>query len=125
MDKYYRHWDIPEQELAFMQILDRIAVVALAAVLLAAPPAVAQQDAQALHVRSLAATCANCHGTEGQAHPDGAVPSLSGMPGMHLKTRFREFRDGKRPATVMHQLAKGYTDEQIDAIAAYFAGQKK
>jgi sulfide dehydrogenase cytochrome subunit len=37
----------------------------------------------------------------------------------------REFRDGKRSATVMHQLAKGYTDEQIDAIAAYFAAQPK
>ena len=36
----------------------------------------------------------------------------------------RAFRDGKRPATVMHQLAKGYSDAQIDALAGYFAAQK-
>jgi cytochrome c553 len=34
------------------------------------------------------------------------------------------FREGKRPATIMHQLVKGYTPAQIDAIAAYFAAQK-
>ena len=32
---------------------------------------------------------------------------------------------GARPATVMHQLAKGYSDAQIEVIAAYFAAQKK
>ena len=37
----------------------------------------------------------------------------------------RAFRDGQRPATVMHQIAKGYTDPQIDAIAAWFAAQKR
>ena len=34
-----------------------------------------------------------------------------------------EFKDGKRPATIMHQIAKGYTDEQIRLIAGYFAAQ--
>jgi cytochrome c553 len=37
----------------------------------------------------------------------------------------RAFRDGKRPATVMHQIAKGYTDTQIDAIAAWYAAQPR
>jgi cytochrome c553 len=37
----------------------------------------------------------------------------------------RAFRDGSRPATVMHQIAKGYTDAQIDAMAAWFAAQKR
>jgi cytochrome c553 len=36
----------------------------------------------------------------------------------------RAFRDGKRPATIMHQIAKGYTDAQIDAVAEHFARQK-
>ena len=35
------------------------------------------------------------------------------------------FKRGKRPATVMHQIAKGYSDAQIDALAAYFAAQQK
>ena len=38
--------------------------------------------------------------------------------------RMNEFRDGKRPATIMHQIAKGYTPEQVDVIAAWFAAQK-
>jgi sulfide dehydrogenase cytochrome subunit len=36
----------------------------------------------------------------------------------------RDFRDGKRPATVMHQQAKGYTDAQFELLAAYFAAVK-
>jgi sulfide dehydrogenase cytochrome subunit len=98
--------------------------LALAAAALASHPALAQ-DAKALQVRSLAATCAHCHGTDGRAHPDSAVASIAGMPRPYLATQLRDFRDGKRSATVMHQIAKGYTDEQIDSIAAYFAAQSK
>jgi cytochrome subunit of sulfide dehydrogenase len=36
-----------------------------------------------------------------------------------------EFRDGKRPATIMHQIARGYTDAQLKAIAGHFAAQPK
>jgi sulfide dehydrogenase cytochrome subunit len=97
-------------------------VVAVAA--LTSQPALAQ-DARALNVRALAATCAHCHGTDGRAHPDSAIASLAGMPRSYLATQMRDFRDGKRSATVMHQLAKGYTDEQIESIAAYFAAQRK
>ena len=45
------------------------------------------------------------------------------MPAATLAQSMRDFRDGKRPATLMHQLAKGYSDEQIDLMAAYFASQ--
>jgi cytochrome c553 len=37
----------------------------------------------------------------------------------------QDFKAGRKPATIMHQLAKGYSDDQIQAIAAYFAAQKK
>jgi cytochrome c553 len=37
----------------------------------------------------------------------------------------RAFRDGKRPATVMHQIAKGYSDAQIEAMASWFAAQPR
>ena len=37
----------------------------------------------------------------------------------------RAFRDGQRPATVMHQIAKGYSDAQIEAIAGWYAAQKR
>jgi cytochrome c553 len=35
------------------------------------------------------------------------------------------FRSGKRQATIMHQLAKGYTDDEIARLGAYFASQKR
>jgi sulfide dehydrogenase cytochrome subunit len=38
--------------------------------------------------------------------------------------KLQEFRTGNKPATIMHQLSKGYTDEQIALIAGWFAEQK-
>jgi len=69
----------------------------------------------------LAANCANCHGTTGNAK--GAMPSLAGQQKAQIVEQMKAFRDGKRPATIMHQLAKGYTDPQIEAIADHFSRQ--
>jgi cytochrome subunit of sulfide dehydrogenase len=77
------------------------------------------QDAQ-----QLAAPCAICHGTDGRAVTKDMVP-LAGLPREHIASQMRAFRDGQRPATVMHQIAKGYTDAQIDAMAAWFSAQKR
>jgi cytochrome subunit of sulfide dehydrogenase len=74
--------------------------------------------------RNLAAACAICHGSEGRAVTKDVIP-LAGLPREHIATQMRAFRDGQRPATVMHQIAKGYTDAQIDAMAAWFAAQKR
>jgi sulfide dehydrogenase cytochrome subunit len=79
------------------------------------------QDVQTLRSRSLAATCAQCHGTDGHAGAGALVPGLAGMPAATLAERMRSFRDGRRPGTLMPQLAKGYSDAQIDQLAAYFA----
>jgi len=84
-------------------------------------PAVFAQDSNA---RNLAAGCAICHGTEGHAVTKD-VTTLAGIPQDHLAKQLRDFRDGKRPATVMHQIAKGYTDAQIETMAAWFASQKR
>lgn len=46
------------------------------------------------------------------------------MPANKMVESLREFKDGKRQATVMHQLAKGLSDEQIKTLADYFAAQK-
>ena len=72
--------------------------------------------------RNLAAACANCHGTNGMSVQ--GMPNLAGQQRTYLVQQMQDFRTGKRPATIMHQLAKGYTDEQIEALAAYFAAQK-
>jgi cytochrome c553 len=93
-----------------------------AATVLSALPAIAQ-DTQG---RNLAAPCAICHGTDGRsATKDSPLIPLAGLPRDHIATQMRAFRDGKRPATVMHQLSKGYTDAQIDAIAGWFAAQRR
>jgi cytochrome c553 len=84
----------------------------------------AQPAAASLQLRSLAATCAACHGTDGRAVEDAGIKSLRGLDKAYIVTQLNAFRDGSRPATVMHQLAKGYTPEQIDQLAAYFAAAK-
>ena len=101
--------------------------IALAAIATAAawPGLAAAQDAQALHVASLAATCANCHGTQGRAAEGSAVPGLAGVPREQTVAQLKAFKAGTRPATIMHQLAKGYSDAQIEQLATYFAAQKK
>ena len=91
----------------------------LAALLgLAAPVCFAQDTTLG---RNLAATCANCHGTNGQTRD--VVPGLAGVPAANIVAAMAEFKAGTRSATVMHQIAKGYTDDQVRLIAAYFAAQ--
>ena len=92
----------------------------VAALLLTALPIHAQDNA-----RNMAAGCAICHGTQGKPAPGAPVIPLAGLPRDHIAAQMRAFRDGQRPATVMHQIAKGYSDAQIDAMAAWFAAQKR
>ncbi|MEZ5653815.1 MAG: c-type cytochrome [Burkholderiaceae bacterium] len=72
--------------------------------------------------RYLAATCANCHGTNGKAIGDGA--RLAGLPADSIVKSMTQFSEGKKSATIMDQIAKGFTPEQIRLIADYFAAQK-
>lgn len=72
--------------------------------------------------RNLAATCTSCHGTNGVS--EGDIKSLAGVPKADIVTKLQDFKSGREAGTVMPQLAKGYTDEQIDLIAGWFAAQK-
>lgn len=91
---------------------------ALAFSLLAAGMVHAASDAETqLKAASLSATCAACHGTEGNGAAGSAVSGLSNLTAEYIKTNMIWFKTGQRPATIMHQLSKGYTDEQIDIIA--------
>ena len=78
--------------------------------------------ATAAHARNLAATCANCHGTNGNARGD--MKPLAGVPADKLIATMADYKAGNLPATIMHQIAKGYTDDQIKLIAGYFAAQQ-
>jgi len=89
--------------------------------LLLAQPVAAASDANALRTEAMAATCAACHGTAGVPMPQAAVPGLAGLPRSYFVEQMAAFKAGRREATVMHQLAKGYSDAQIDELAGYFA----
>jgi len=95
-----------------------------AALALAAAVAVpvAAQD-QATYARSLAANCFACHGTDGRS-VGGIPPSIAGQNKDYMLQVMKDYKANKRPATVMHQQARGYTDEQLELIAVYFAGMK-
>lgn len=100
-----------------MSTRSRVPIAACLLLLSCAVPA-AEQPSTA--ERSLAATCFTCHGTDGRSA--GGVPSsLAGRDRAELAQQMKAFKAGTRPATVMHQIAKGYTDAQIEQIAAYFA----
>lgn len=74
--------------------------------------------------RNLAATCANCHGTNGKAVPGAGMDSLAGESKTKLLQKLADFKSGDKPASIMHQISKGYSDEQLALIADYFEAQK-
>jgi cytochrome subunit of sulfide dehydrogenase len=88
------------------------------------PPAFAASNLTPLGVRSMAATCSACHGTNGVS-AGGAIVGLAGMNKEYFVTQMKLFREGKREATLMHQIARGYTDAETNAMADYFAAQKR
>ncbi|WP_200841104.1 c-type cytochrome [Geminicoccus flavidas] len=67
-----------------------------------------------------AASCSGCHGPAGT---EGPVPSLLGRPAAETVAAMAAFRTGQREATVMDRIAKGFTDDEIRAIADWLAGQ--
>jgi cytochrome c553 len=96
----------------------RVALVFAAALALAPFASQAQGDTAG---RDLAAACAMCHGTNGHSKDE----PLAGMRKDELVRKVSSFRSGDKPATVMHQIAKGYTDREIQLIAEYFSAQKR
>jgi cytochrome c553 len=75
-----------------------------------------------LEVRSLAASCAGCHGTDGHSLPGSSIPSLAGLSTTYFISRMRTFRtDATLARSVMAQIAKGYDEQQVRDLAEYFA----
>ncbi len=87
----------------------------------AAPPAptFAAANLSERGVRAMVANCAPCHGTNGKAAAASSVAGLAGRG--DIAEAMKAFKGGKRDATLMTQIAKGYSDAEIDAMAAYFA----
>ena len=86
-----------------------IAVIAAATVAWAEPPAGA-------------VSCSGCH--PASARVASPVPRLNGLDRAAIVRAMQEFRSGQRTGTVMDRIAKGFTDEEIQAIAAWYATQR-
>ncbi len=101
--------------------MNRFVLAAAAVLATGIVPAVAQEA----DGRLLALSCTNCHGPGGKS--PGDIPSIAGRSEDYIKNALVDFRDGKRSgakATVMGRLAKGYTDDEIAAVAKYIATLK-
>lgn len=75
------------------------------------------QTADQLYKRSLAATCANCHGTDGKGVVDGGMPLINNLTSEQMLAKLKAYKSGALEGTIMPQLAKGYSDEQLTTIA--------
>lgn len=75
------------------------------------------------HIRTLAASCAACHGTNGNS--TGGTPVLAGLERNHFVLQMQAFRSGTRASTVMQHHAKGLLEAEIEQLADYFAAQPR
>ena len=75
------------------------------------------QTADQLYKRGLAATCANCHGTDGKGVVDGGMPLINNLTSEQMLGKLKAYKSGALEGTIMPQIAKGYTDEQLITIA--------
>ena len=104
-----------------MKMNKRHATIMITAILLSFTSGCATR-AVSNHSRNMAASCAACHGTNGNSV--GGAPVLAGMDKTHFVTQMKNLKSGARPATVMHQHAKGYSDEEIEMLASFYSAQK-
>jgi cytochrome c553 len=99
----------------------KTAILVLASCLIALLGVATANAADARVARDLSASCAACHGTEGRSV--GKFAALAGQDAAKLVESLEAFRDGTRTASVMHQHAKGYTDEEFALIADFYSRQ--
>ena len=89
--------------------------VALAFVMLSAA-------AQGVDAPTGAASCSGCHAANPRV--ETAVPLLNGRPAADTTSQMIAFKAGQRPGTIMGRIAKGYSEDEIRAIAAWYEAQK-
>ena len=76
-------------------------------------------------VQSMAAACSMCHGTNGRPAAGSSVAALAARPRDEIVQSMAQFRAGTKPATIMHQIARGYSDAEVAALADYFSRQAR
>ena len=100
----------------------RSSVILAGAALAASVWASSAAQANELQVKVWAAACATCHGTNGNSV--GAMVRLAGADAKATLESLLAHKRGERKGTIMHQIARGYSDEQLAQIANYFAAQR-
>jgi cytochrome subunit of sulfide dehydrogenase len=88
-----------------------------AAVAAQTPPAPAAAAPAAGRV--LVATCTGCHGQNGKSA--GAIPTLAGQSETQIRQAMLDYKNDRRAGTMMNRHAKGFSDEEIGAIAREIA----
>lgn len=79
------------------------------------------------HVQILAASCAICHGTNGNSVDDnsvGGIPTLAGLDKAHFTKQMLKFMADDYASTVMYRQTKGLTIEEINQLGQYFSEQR-
>ena len=82
----------------------------------------ASNAAMAADAPAGAASCSGCHA--GSARVETPVPRLAGRPAAEITDAMLGYKSGKQAGTIMDRIAKGFSDEEIRAIAAWYATQK-
>ena len=89
------------------------------------PPSFAASNLSPKGVQSMAAACSMCHGTNGKPVANSTVAGLAGKPRDEIVQAMAQFKAGTKPATIMHQIAKGYSDAEVAALADHFSAQPR
>lgn len=96
---------------------------AAAAPAAAAEPAAVPASGGIRSPSMLANTCAGCHGTVGHSAGE-TMPSLAGLDERYFLKTMQDFKSGARPSTIMGRLARGYSDNELKALADFFSDQE-
>ncbi len=85
------------------------------------PGATGPAQAEMASGAALANTCFSCHGTDGRSAGD--MPTLAGKSETFITEKLKAFKSGSLDATIMIRIAKGFSDQEIAALAKFFSGK--
>lgn len=82
-----------------------------------------QSQASGPSAEALSLPCNGCHGPDGVSQ-GASIPSIAGMNAEYMAEVMVQFKEGRRSATIMNRIARGYRDYELRKVARYFAAKK-
>jgi len=101
--------------------MKKVLLIALALTASAATVYV-RADAASDAGKNKAATCGACHGMDGNS-TNPQFPKLAGQNASYIEAELAAFKSGKRQNPIMAGQAAGLSDQDMQALAAYFSSQ--